>query len=112
MILTYEGVTRNTGYLLEQGKTLSEILQENLDNVRVLDLTGCSLENVLYYPDREIPVLALLEDGNAVLITGFNERNVVLMDPQTGQVTRMGLNDAAAWFEENGNMFVSYVEMQ
>lgn len=112
VILTYEGVTRNTGYLMEQGKTVTEILQENLENVQVLDLTGCSLENILYYPDREIPVLALLEDGNAVLITGFNERNVVLMDPQTGQVSRMGLNDAAAWFEENGNMFVSYVEMQ
>ena len=55
---------------------------------------------------------ALLEDGNAVQITGFNERNVVLMDSQTGQVSRMGLNDASAWFEENGNMFVSYVEMQ
>ena len=112
VILTYEGVTRNTGYLLEQGKTVAEILQENLENVQVLELTGCSLENILYYPDREIPVLALLEDGNAVLITGFNERNVVLMDPQTGQVSRMGLNDASAWFEENGNMFVSYVEMQ
>ena len=112
VILTYEGVTRNTGYLLEQGKTVAEILQENLENVQVLELTGCSLSSVLYYPDREIPVLALMEDGNAVLITGFNERNVVLMDPQTGQVSRMGLNDATAWFEENGNMFVSYVEMQ
>ena len=112
VILTYEGVTRNTGYLLEQGKTVAEILQENLENVQVLELTGCSLSSVLYYPDREIPVLALLEDGNAVLITGFNDRNVVLMDPQTGQVSRMGLNDATAWFEENGNMFVSYVEMQ
>lgn len=112
VVLTYEGVTRNTGYLLEQGKTVAEILQENLENVQVLELTGCSLSSVLYYPDREIPVLALLEDGNAVLITGFNERNVVLMDPQTGQVSRMGLNDATAWFEENGNMFVSYVEMQ
>src|SRR5699024_363618 len=87
VILTYEGVTRNTGYLLEQGKTVAEILQENLENVQVLELTGCSLSSVLYYPDREIPVLALLEDGNAVLITGFNERNVVLMDPQTGQVS-------------------------
>ena len=112
VILTYEGVTRNTGYLMEQGKTVTEILQENLENVQVLDLTGCSLENILYYPDREIPVLALLEDGNAVLITGFNERNVVLMDPQTGRISWMGLNDASAWFEENGNMFVSCVGMQ
>ena len=112
VILTYEGVTRNTGYLLEQGKTVAEILQENLENVQVLELTGCSLSSVLYYPDREIPVLTLLEDGNAVLITGFNERNVVLMDPQTGRISWMGLNDASAWFEENGNMFVSCVGMQ
>ena len=56
-------------------------LRPGLTELQVLDLTGCSLTNVLYYPDREIPVLALLEDGNAVLITGFNERNVVLMDP-------------------------------
>lgn len=111
-ILSYEGVTRNTGYLLEQGKTVSEILQENMENVLVLDLTGCSLESVLYYPDREIPVLALLDDGSAVLITGFNERNVILMDPQTGQISRMGQNDAAAWFEENGNVFLSYMRTE
>ena len=111
-IFTYEGVTRNTGYLLEQGDSVARILQDNLENVQVLDLTGCSLESVLYYPDREIPVLALLKDGSAVLITGFNEKNVVLMDPQTGQVSRMGRNDAAALFEENGDMFVTYVETQ
>ena len=76
-----------------------------------LDLTGCSLESVLYYPDREIPVLALLEDGSAVLITGFDEHNIILMDPGTGQVSRMGRGDAASWFEENGNRFVSYVKI-
>ena len=110
-ILSYEGITRNTGYLLEQGKTVAEVLQENLPDVQALDLTGCSLESVLYYPDREIPVLALLEDGSAVLITGFDEHNIILMDPGTGQVSRMGRGDAASWFEENGNRFVSYVKI-
>lgn len=109
VILAYEGVMRNTEFLLEQGETVAEILQDNLTDVQVLDLTGCSLESILYYPDREIPVLAFLSDGSAVLITGFNERNVVLMNPQTGTVYRMGMNDAAAWFEENGNMFLSYM---
>ena len=111
-ILSYEGITRNTGYLLEQGNTVSQVLQDNLPEVRVLDLTGCSLESVLYYPDRDIPVLALMEDGSAVLIIGFEERNVILLEPETGRISRTGREDAASRFEENGNVFVSYVKEQ
>ena len=61
-------------------------------------------------PDREIPVLAMLGDGNAVLIIGFNEKNVVLMNPETDKVYKMGMNDAADWFTENGCHFISYVK--
>ena len=63
---------------------------------------------VLYYPDRERPVLALMRDKSAVLITGFNERNIVLMDPASGKVYKMGMNDAREMFEENGNNFIAY----
>ena len=76
----------------------------------MLDLSGCTLDSVLYYPDREIPVLAMLGDGNAVLIIGFNEKNVVLMNPETDKVYKMGMNDAADWFTENGCHFISYVK--
>lgn len=107
-MLRYEGTMKNTAYLLEQGETIPEILEDGLEDAQVLDLSGCSLESVLYYPDREIPVLAVLADGNAVLLTGFNETQVVVMDPQTGTTDKMGMGDAEAWFEENGNMFVSY----
>ena len=84
------------------------ILEQNLEGRRILDLRGCSLDIVLYYPDREIPVLAVQNDGSAVLITGFNEQNVVLMNPQTGTVYKMGMNDAREWFAENGNRFIAY----
>lgn len=109
-VLAYEGVTRSTQPLLDQGFTVAEILKENISNVQVLDLEDCCLESILYYPDREIPVLATLEDGNAVLIVGFNEQNVVIMNPENGQVYKVGMNDATEWLEENGNMFVTYVK--
>ena len=109
-IFSYEGIMRNSDYLLAQGKTVQEVLEENLENAQVLDLSGCTLESVLYYPDREIPVLAILGDGSAVLIIGFNETNVVLMNPETGTVYKMGMNDAAQWFEETGCHFLSYVK--
>lgn len=107
-ILSFEGVMRDSNYLLQAGKDVLEILEENLEGRKVLNLQGCSLDMVLYYPDREKPVLAVLENGNAVLITGFNEQNVVIMDPQTGTVYKKGMNDAREWFEENGNQFIAY----
>ncbi len=107
-ILDFEGAGRRSQELLNRGDTIAEILEGNLPGVRVLDLENCTLASVLYFPDREIPVLATLADGNAVLITGFNEQNVVVMNPENGQVYKVGMNDATEWFAENGNMFVAY----
>ena len=108
-MMSFAAASVSSGSMLDQGKSVLEILEENLRDSQVLDLKGCSLEAVLYYPDREIPVLAILNDGSAVLITGFNEQNVVLMDPSTGTVYKKGRNDSAQWFEENGNRFITYV---
>jgi hypothetical protein len=111
-ILNYEGVMRNTQYLLDQGQTAIDILRDNLDHVQLLDLTGCQLDAVLYYVNQDIPVLASLDNQEAVLITGFNEFNIVVMEPETGKLYKKGMNDSAAWFEENGNNFLTYVKAQ
>lgn len=108
-ILKYEGVSKRTKYLLEQGETVSTILEANLNDIQILDLTGCSLDAVLYYVNMDIPVLAMLRDGNAVLIVGFNEYNIVVMDPITGTVYKKGMNDSTEWLTENGNHFITYV---
>ena len=107
-IFRFEGVMRDSQHLLDQGMEVLDILQQGLEDRRILDLRGCSLDVVLYYPDREIPVLAVQNDGSAVLVTGFNEQNVVIMNPVTGTLSKMGMNDAREWFEENGNRFIAY----
>ena len=110
-ILRHAGITRNTEYDLAQGKTAIQILEENMTGVQVLDLSGCSLDAVLYYVNQDIPVLAILEDGEAVLVTGFNEFNVVIMEPSTGKLYKKGMNDATTWFAENGNHFITYMKI-
>ncbi len=107
-ILEFNGIIRNSDYLLGQGQTVLEILSNNLENAAVLDLTGCTLDSVLYYVNQDIPVLVLLRDGNAVLVTGFNEYNVVIMDPTDGSLAKKGMNDSAEWFTQNGNVFITY----
>ncbi len=111
-ILKYEGISRNTQRRLNQGDTVMDILKSDLQDDTILDLTGCSLDAVLYYVNKDIPVLAMLEDGNAVLITGFNELNIVVMDPVAGTLEKRGMNDSTEWLAENGNQFISYIRKE
>ena len=108
-MLRFEGITKNSAQLLQMGQTVTLILQNNLDDDEVLDLRGCPLDALLYYVNQDIPVLAMLNNGEAVLVTGFNEYNVVIMDPVTGTLYKKGINDSAEWFAENGNQFVTYM---
>ena len=108
-MLSYEGIMRNSAYMLQSGETIRSILEGALSECQVLDLSGCSLDAVLYYVDRDIPVLVMLQDGNAVLLIGFNEMNTVIMNPQTGTIYKMGINDSKTWFKENGNRFITYI---
>ena len=106
-MLAVEGITRNSQYLLNHGETALSILQSQIPDGEVLDLSGCSLDAVLYYVDRDIPVMAMLNDRNAVLIIGFNELNTIIMDPSTGTIYRKGMNDSKEWFNQNGNQFIA-----
>lgn len=112
VMLEFEGISRNSQYMLEQGETVFSILEDNLEHVQVLDLSGCSLDSVLYYVNQDIPVLVMLEDGSAVLLIGFNEMNTVIMNPETGTVYKMGMNDSKEWFEKNGNRFITYIRKE
>jgi len=110
-ILEFEGVNRSTQYMLDSGMTTVEILQQNIPDIQVLDLTGCTLDAILYYTNQDIPVLAAMQDGSALLIIGFNELNIVVMDPKDGTVYKVGINDATAMLEENGNRFITYMRV-
>lgn len=108
-IFSYEGMVRNSEYLLSRGQSVMEILENNLEDAEILDLTGCSVDAMLYYVNRNIPVLALMKDGEAVLITGFDEYNTILLEPAIGRLHRVSMSDSAQLFSENGNCFITYV---
>ena len=108
-ILGLEGISRKTQPMLDMGEDAMNILKNSLRKERILDLRNCPLDTVLYYLDQDIPVLALMNNQEAYLITGFNEYNVVLMDPKSGMVYKKGMNDSRVMFEENGNQFITYM---
>lgn len=111
-ILKFEGVSRSSQRMLNRGDSVFSILESDLQECTVLDLSGCSLDAILYYVNQDIPVLALLDDGNAVLVVGFNELNIVVMDPMTGTLYKKGMNDSTEWLNENGNRFITYMRKE
>ncbi|MDO4475353.1 MAG: hypothetical protein Q4B59_01025 [Lachnospiraceae bacterium] len=71
---------------------------------RAEDLTGCSLEEVLFFVSRGIPVAAVTANG-PVTIVGYDEYNTHLLDPNGEEWYYYGINDSTQMFEEAGNRF-------
>lgn len=107
-LLAYEGISRNCQYLLDEGQVILSILEENLEEARILDLSGCSLDAILHYVNRDIPVLALMGE-EAVMIIGYNDSQIVLFDPNAASLYKKNITEASAWFTENRAIFLSYL---
>ena len=108
-MIAYEGVIRNSQYMLDQGQSPMEILEDALPNNEIMDLSGCSLDMIMYYVNLDIPVLAILEDGSALLIIGFNDTEVVIMNPQKAEIYKAPTEELTETLEENGNYFITYL---
>lgn len=108
-IALFEGYSIKAQPMLDSGKTAKEIMAEVIPNSDILDLTGCPMDAMLSYVNKDIPILAIDKKGEAVLIIGFNDLNTVWMNPENGKVYKVGMNDSREYFEKNGNQFVTYL---
>lgn len=107
MVLQGENIEVNQ--LLAQGETPISILSSTLKDCTVLDLTGCSLTEVLYYVNLGNPVYARSGENEALLIVGYDALNITVFDPSTGATRKIGLNDGTELFSGQGNVFISYL---
>ena len=108
-ILQTEGISMDVEGLLSQGETPKQILMEALTDCKVIDLTGCSVEQVLYYVNLKTPVLAVV-NNEALLVVGYDEHNTILYNPETNTTYKMGLQDSNDMFGAAGNVFLGYVK--
>ncbi len=74
----------------------------------VLDLTGCTLDMVLYFVGQKRPVLANTPQG-VVTIVGYDEYNVILLNPGEDETYYGGMQDSTSLFEKAGNQFLTYI---
>ena len=108
-LLQAEEINIDVDDLISQGETPKQILTEALKGQKVIDLTGCSVDQVLYYVNLGTPVFAMV-NTEAVLIVGYDEHNTLLYDPDLNVVRKMGRQDSNTMFEGAGNIFLGYLE--
>ncbi len=108
MMLQSGGVYKSSEEEIRR-KSLTRVLSDNLE-ADVLDLSGVSLSDVLYYVSRGYPVMAMTGQGSAVIITGYDSKNTILYDPGEERVYKLGMNDSKSLFEKAGNRFITYIK--
>ena len=86
--------------------------KEYEDGILMINGEGCDLNRMLYFIDKGIPVIAYVESGNYVLLTGYDQYNVNLLDPATSESWKMGLGDAGEYFKGRQNDFICGLELE
>lgn len=108
-LLEYEGVSVDVAGLLEQGMNAQEILEDQMPQADIYDLTGMTLDDVLYYVSEYLPVCAMTGTQSAVLIIGYGPENVELFDPEAGSVYITSRESAQTLFETSGSRYICYI---
>lgn len=108
-IFDFEGKSPKDDYLIDNINDLKNTISSTID-ADVLELNGCDLNTILYYTDKGIPVIADTGDLGYLLIIGYDEKNIIVMDPLDGTIKKKGLKDSTAEFEANGNRYITYIK--
>lgn len=108
-MLEKEGINISVSALISGGETPKNILKNTMKDARILDLTGCSIEEVLYYVSCGNPVFAMTGSNDAVLLVGYDASSVTIFDSVQGRNIRMNIAEAEELFAGAGNVFFTYL---
>ncbi|MCI5639810.1 MAG: hypothetical protein MR316_02340 [Lachnospiraceae bacterium] len=105
MLLQAAQVTTSVSDLKE--KSIMKMLRAHLDTP--VNLTGCTVDQILYFVSNEKPVIGMLDNSHAVLITAYTSSTVTWMDPATHSKRTVALTTAEKMFKNAGSLFFSYI---
>ena len=71
-MLNYRGNGLSVKELIDNGGTPKSAIENTLKDSVVLDISGCTVEEILFYVSKGSPVFAMTGTDSAVLVTGYS----------------------------------------
>lgn len=78
-------------------------------DAKQIDLTGCTLDEVLYVINKGCPVISVIDGDHAVLLTGYTLTDITYIDPLDGEEYTEDMDKMSDMTEANGNTFIGYI---
>ncbi len=110
IILMREGVGLSVSELIAAGQTPATVLQSSMSDAGVLELSGCTMDELLYFINQGTPVFAKVGNEKAVLLVGYSTNNVYYYDTVQGQTKIASYAEIEELFYNGGNYFIVYVK--
>ena len=98
----------NSQVTVDPSMSLSQALSANLTQHQVVSLRGLSLDDVLYFVYSDRLVVVQRQEGDFVIIVGYDPYYLQVADPSAGTVSDWNYEYFTDAFQEEGNIFLSY----
>lgn len=108
-MLEYKGAGLSVKQLVDNGATPKSVLEDTLKDSVVLDVSGCTVNEILFYVSQGSPVFAMTGSKSAVLVTGYSQSHIYYYDPTDGSTKSMTIEEADKLFTGAGNLFFTYL---
>lgn len=109
MISALEGKNISIDEIKSQNKDQLDLLNSCV-NGGSLNLYGCSVDQILYYVGKELPVIAGLGGNRYVLVMSYNSTKIRYMDPLKGEEVVLDREQFEKKVKKNGYEFYSYLK--
>lgn len=106
-VLAYEG--KKVDVRAEMETSSAEKVMEKHLETEVLRFRGCSSKAMCYLIDKGVPVIAMKDGTNAILLIGYDAKTVTYIEPSNGSIFTSTFEKVDEMLIGSGKTFIAYV---
>lgn len=110
MVLKANHFSVDAEKLSKKGNSMYQMLKQYLD--QTVNLSGATLEQVLYFVSSNKYVIAMTGDSTAVVICGYDTKTLSIYNPANGKHETVNRAQMEKTFEAAGNRYISYLNVE
>lgn len=111
MIASVNGKEISPERIETEGESVASLMKK-YSGSETLSLTGCSVDEILYYVSQGSPVLTKYDKNRYVIVMSYNATKLRYLDPVTGKSTAVSRPELTKKLEKAGKVFYSYMEKE